>query len=121
MMLISTGKYDGKSDTCQIVDHPHIVSRLKEQERCRRLKNSYLQISDKTFRKAHPFKIADIKAAIESIVNKQSGENSIKKYQDLRISEHTAVSKQADEVRRMIEELIQDNFPLMSTCTCTIP
>ena len=75
--------------------------------------NYYARTSGgKTFKKAHEVNLKHLEEDVKGIINKNSGENSIKKFRNLKVSEHIGISKQADEFRRIIGEFVPENFEL---------
>ena len=82
------------------------------------VKNNYARFSvRKTVTKPHRINLKHVEEALEGIININSGEFAIKKYREVRISGHIGVSKQADEIRRMVGDFIPEELKIKATYT----
>ena len=57
--------------------------------------------------------------ALTSIVNKNLGEQAIKKFMDLQVQNGRGVSKQADGFKRAVGDILPETFSIKAVCKCS--
>ena len=112
---MSDGKYDGVNRVLSIEDFGQIVARMRElvdDANWVDMEGGYIRASGKPMKRPHALNLDHASEAIKGVINKNSGENSIKKFGDWRISETMGISKQADEIVRMVDEFFPEEMPI---------
>ena len=123
LVLKNSGRYDMMKKVQGLADFNTIMARLKElvdENDMEYLRNSYRWASEwKSLEKSHEINMAHLVEALTSIVNKNSGEQAIKKFFDLQVQSGRGVSKQADGFKEAIGDILLETFSIKTVCNCT--
>ena len=112
LVLKNSGRYNPNAQVQGLEDFSSIMDRLKElvdENDMEDLRNSYRQASEgKSFEKSHEINMGHLLEALTSIINKNSGEQAIKRYLDLQVQSGKGVSKQADGFKRAVGDILPE-------------
>ena len=121
-VLKDAGRYNPNLTVQSQSDFGHIVARLKElldKSDMEDFQNSYLRVSEgKSFDVSHTINMTHVLEALSSIINKNSGEQAIKKFLELRVLNDKGVSKQVDGYRRLAGDILPEKLSIKATCNC---
>ena len=93
----------------------HVTSRMKElvhESNWSEMERAYAQIFGKKWERGHELDIDHMELAIKEIINKNSGENAIKKFSEFRFSDIMGISKQVDSMAKMVDDFFPEEMQI---------
>ena len=113
--LIADGRLVPGELTAPLDSYGHITQRMKElvhENDHPAMIRTYAQLAGRRWERGHKLVVEHMEKAIRDIINKNSAEIAMKKFDDFRFSEKRGLSSQIVDVANTVEEFFQEEMQI---------
>ena len=115
--LIADGRLVPGATKTHLDHYGHVTQRMLElvhENDHPAMKRTYAQLAKHKWERGHEVNIENMEKAIREIINKNSAELAMKKFDEYRFSEKIGLSSQLVDVANMVEEFYQDEMQIIA-------